>query len=228
MIDLIDRRLLDWIKNTLDSVEVFLTAPGASETTHGVGLYLLELIHTPAARTTQPPPLQVTLRYLVTARADKPEEAHRLIGLLVFSALENSEFEVESDVLTPAMWSALGVAPQPSFVLRVPLRRERPADPPAKRVRLPLVIQSSPITTLHGQVVGAGGAPIAGARVEVPSASLSTRTDFEGRFSFSTVPASPRAQLLRVKAKGREFSITAERSGDDDQTLIIHLQGLEE
>lgn len=227
MIDLIDRRLLDWIKNTLDNVEVFLTAPGASVTTHGIGLYLLELVHTPVARTTQPPPLQVTLRYLVTARADNPEEAHRLLGLLVFAALENSEFEVESDVPSPALWTALGVAPQPSFILRLPLRRERPVNQ-AKRVRLPLVIQSSPTTTLRGQVVGAGGVPVAGARVEVPSASLSTRTDFEGRFSFSTVPDSPRSQLLRVKAKGREFSINAERSGGDDQTLIIHLQGLEE
>ena len=120
MIDLVDRRLSDWIKNILDDVEVFLTAPGVSETGRGIGLYLLELVHTPAARTAQAPPLQVTLRYLVTARADTPEEAHRLLGNLVFAALENAELEVEQEAAAPALWAALGVPPRPSFMLRTP------------------------------------------------------------------------------------------------------------
>jgi Carboxypeptidase regulatory-like domain/Pvc16 N-terminal domain len=228
MIDLIDRRLSDWIKNTLDDVEVFLTAPEAAEPGRGVGLYLLELLHTPAARTAQKPPLQITLRYLVTARADAPEEAHRLLGQLIFAALENAEFEVEPNAPAAELWGALGVAPRPSFVLRLPLRREQRPEQAAPRVRVPLVVKGAALTSLRGQVVGAGGVPVAGARVELPSASLSTRTDFEGRFTFPAVPASPRAQLLRVRAKGRDFSITAERAGDEDRTLVIHLQGLEE
>jgi hypothetical protein len=227
MIDLIDRRLSDWIKNILDDVEVFLTAPGATEAGRGIGLYLLELIYTPAARTAQATPLQVTLRYLVTARADTPEEAHRLLGNLIFAALENTELEVEQEAAAPALWAALGIPPRPSFILRTPLRRERP-ERAVPRVKQPLVVKSAAMTNLRGQVFGAGGVPVAGAHVELPSAALSTRTDFDGRFSFSAVPASPRARLFRVKARGREFSITAERLGDDDRTLIIQLQGLEE
>lgn len=228
MIESVDRRLSDWIRNVLDDAEVFLTAPTASETGRGIGLYLLELIHTPAARTAQQqPPLQVTLRYLVTTRADQPEEAHRLLGNLIFAALENAELEVEQEAPPPSLWSALGVAPRPSFILRTPLRRERP-EQAAPRVKRPLVVKSAAMTKLRGQVFGAGDVPVAGARVELPSVSLSTRTDFDGRFSFSAVPASPGAQLFRVKARGREFSITAERPGEDDGALIIHLDGLEE
>ena len=53
---------------------------------------------------------------------------------------------------------------------------------------------------------------------------MSTNTDSKGRFHFSAVPAAPGARLLRVRAKGQEFSINTEQAGSDQDPLVIHLQ----
>jgi hypothetical protein len=62
------------------------------------------------------------------------------------------------------------------------------------------------------------------ARVELPALELFTNTDSKGRFRFSAVPAAPGARLLRVRAKGQEFSINTEHAGSDTDPLVIHLQ----
>ncbi|HEV2914247.1 MAG TPA: hypothetical protein VGX92_13300 [Pyrinomonadaceae bacterium] len=223
MIDQVDRRLEDWIGSTLDQVEVSLLPPGESATGRGVNLYLMELINNPPARGLRRPPVQMMLRYLVMTRADKPEDAHRMLGDLVIAALENPEFEVELEPLPVAVWTAFGVAPRPCFVLRVPLRHERP-EKLAPSVKHPLVVKQSPLRSLHGQVLGPESIPIMNARVELPALQLSTRTDSRGRFHFSAVPAEPRVKLLRVLAKGREYSITTEQAERDHEPFVINLQ----
>jgi hypothetical protein len=62
------------------------------------------------------------------------------------------------------------------------------------------------------------------ARVELPALELFTTTDSKGRFHFSSVPAMPGARLLRVRAKGQEFSINTEQAGSEEDPLVIHLQ----
>ena len=62
------------------------------------------------------------------------------------------------------------------------------------------------------------------ARVELPALEMSTNTDSKGRFHFSAVPAVPGKKLLRVRAKGQEFSINTEQAGSDKDPLVIHLQ----
>ena len=224
MIAPIDRRLEDWIASILDKVDVSLALPGEKETGRGVGLYLMELLHEPPARGMRRPPLQIMLRYLVTTWADKPEEAHQMLGDLLIAASENTEFEVEQEPLPVAIWSAFGVAPRPSFVLRVSFKHERP-EKLAPPVRQQLVLKQSALRSLHGQVLGPQDIPIASARVEVPALQLSTSTDYEGRFHFTAVPVEPRIKLLRVRAKGREFSInTEEQAGRDDEPLVLHLE----
>lgn len=209
------------MQTVLGAAEVSLAPPSASRSGRGIGLYLLELGQTPPDRTARRPPLQLCLRYLVTTWADEPEEAHRLLGELVFAAVESEEFETDLDPLPAAAWAALGAPPQPSFVLRVPLRLERP-QPPSKLVRRPLVIHAVARSSIHGLVVGPGDVPVAGARVELPALRLSERTDTKGRFCFPTVPAEPGAKALRVKAKGRELSVTAELPTPDGEPLVIH------
>lgn len=223
MIDEIDRRLSDWIGSILDQVEVSLAPPGATKTTRSVGLYLVELVRIPATRGTRRPPLQITLRYLVTTQAPSPEEAHQMLGELIIAAFEDPELEVEQEPLPITMWTALGVAPRPSFVLRAPFRHERP-EKIAPPVRRPLVIKQSPLRSLSGQVFGPEDIPIMDARVEVPALQAYTRTDSRGRFNFPAVPAEPRPKLLRVRAKGREFSINNEQAESDSEPLVIHLQ----
>ena len=116
MIDQTDRRLATWIGGILDQVDVSLGPPGAADTARSVGLYLVELVQSPPARSTRRPPFLMTLRYLVTTQAPKPEDAHEMLGTLVVAALDNPEFEVEQEPLPLSLWTALGIAPRPSFV----------------------------------------------------------------------------------------------------------------
>jgi hypothetical protein len=223
MIDQIDRRLAAWIGGILDQVDVSLAPPEAAETARGVGLYLMELVQSPPARGTRRPPLMMTLRYLVTTKAAKPEDAHQMLGDLVVAALENPEFEVEQEPLPLALWTSLGIAPRPSFVLRVPFIHERP-EKLAPLVRKPIVIKHLALRSLEGQILGPEDIPLMNARVELPALELFTTTDSKGRFHFSSVPAMPGARLLRVRAKGQEFSINTEQAGSEDDPLVIHLQ----
>src|SRR5687768_7636030 len=110
MIDQIDRRLVAWIGGILAQVDVSLAPPGKTDAARGVGLYLMELVQSPQARGPRRPPLTMTLRYLVTTQAAKPEDAHQMLGALVVAALENPEFEVEQESLPLSLWTALGIS----------------------------------------------------------------------------------------------------------------------
>jgi hypothetical protein len=187
----------------------------------------MEVFPTPTARSARRPPSQIILRYLVTTWAEQLEEANQMLCELMFSALEKSEFEVESEPLPIAVWTAFGVPPRPSFVLRVPLRRERP-ERIAPLVRQSLVINATTLHSLHGLVLGPEDTPLMNARVELPSLQLATDTDAKGRFYFASVPSEPRAKHLRVRARGCELSITTEEAGQHDQPLVIHLPLTEE
>jgi hypothetical protein len=222
MIDQTDRRLSAWIGSILDPVIVTL-GPPAADAANGVGLYLMELLQSPLGRGARLPPLLMTLRYLVTTYASEPEEAHRMLGALVIAALENPEFEVEQEPLPLSLWIALGIAPRPSFVLRVPFKHDRP-EKLAPPVRLPMVIKPLPLSSLEGQILGPENIPLMNARVELPALDMFTNTDSKGRFHFSAVPAAKGARLLRVRAKGREFSINTEQAGSSEDPLVIHLQ----
>jgi uncharacterized protein DUF4255 len=224
MIDQIDGRLLEWIKTILQNAEVSLGPPGGSTAARTVGLYLLELTQTPPpARSRRRPPIQINLRYLVTTHAAETKEAHQMLGDLLVAALKDPEFEVEQEPLPISLWTALKIAPQPSFVLRVPFNVERPEKiaPPVLR---PLIVKSSALRSLSGQVLGPKDIPIMDARVELPALQLHTNTDSKGRFHFSTVPAEPHPKFLRVRAKGREYSINTEHAASTGEPLVIHLQ----
>lgn len=223
MIDETDRRLTTWIGGILDQANVSLAPPEATESGKGVGLYLLELLHSQPQRATRRPPHLMTLRYLVTTHAPKPEEAHKMLGDLVIAALENTEFEVEQEPLPASLWTALGVAPRPSFVLRVPLRHERP-EKLAPMVRQPLIVKQLPLRGFAGRVLGPDNIPIVNARVELPALDLYTSTDSKGRFHFAAIPDAPGSRLLRVRAKGQEFSINTEQAEADNEPLVIHLK----
>jgi hypothetical protein len=225
MIDELDNRLKAWVYASIGTVEVSLAAPEVAPSGCGVGLYLMELIQSAPGRGLKRPPLQIVLRYLVTVWAEKQEEAHRLLGELTFAALDSSEFEVEADPVPIALWTAFGVPPRPSFVLRAPLRRERP-ERAAPRV-LQAVLGISPMRELHGLVVGPNGTAVAGAQVEFSTLKLRTRTDTKGRFHFPCVPAGPGAKRLRVRAKGHEVAVTTAQTLDDDEPLIVRFNKLE-
>jgi hypothetical protein len=221
-----DERLRSWVSSEVPGAEVSLAGPKSQRSGRGVGLYLLELMQSPPPSTSKRPPLQLVLRYLITAWSDKPEDAHEMLVGLMFAAMENRDFQVELEPIPLTVWTAFGVPPQPSFVLRVPLRQERP-EPQTKLVR-ELKIQSSPIVSFHGLLLGPGDVPLSDCRVEMPALRLSTSTDYKGRFYFPSVPTAGSKQLL-VKAKGFELPVRSELNYTDSRApLVIHFSPLEE
>lgn len=126
MIDEVDQRLRAWVGRVLGEVPVSLGLPAHESVERGVGLYLLELGPAQQGQTMRRPRLRVSLCYLVTAGAGTPEEAHHLLGELIFAAMEEPAFEVDVAPVPVELWSALQVVPRPAFRLRVPLERERP------------------------------------------------------------------------------------------------------
>ena len=221
MFERTDRQLMDWVQRILETSQITLSPPNNSQSGQGVSLYLMSIASAFPSHAGGRPPLQVALRYLVTTWADKPEDAHRLLGRLAFAAMESSEFEIEFEPLSAHDWLAFATTPRPAFVLRVPARLVRP-EPDTPLVHAPLVVQSTPTTTLHGRVLGPNGIPLPDVRVELPMLQLTDRTDAQGWFRFSTVPAEPRTRQLRLSAKGRQIEVTVEQSAALNDPVVIH------
>lgn len=227
MIEQVDKSLSEWIGSVLTGgVEVSLQPPAAAGTKKIVGLYLKDLLPFAHLRNSRRPPLQVMLRYLVTVQAKNQSTAHNLLGQLLFAAMENSEFEVDLEPVPAEIWTAFGTVPMPSFMLRVPLRLERP-DEHVRLIRSPMELHQSPLTGLEGTVMGPGDIPLTNARVELSTHNLVTRTDIKGRFIFPAVPTEPDRKNVRILARGRELSTQIDAAKIKQEPLIINFDVLE-
>ncbi len=82
--------------------------------------YLLEILRTPVARTDKRAPLQMSLRFLVCTWATKQDRANEILLQLAFAAMEQEGWDLEFEALPVHAWSAFGISPRPSFVLRIP------------------------------------------------------------------------------------------------------------
>jgi hypothetical protein len=220
VIDEVDRRLADWAETVLGQNLVSLALPAPDAPGFGVSVYLLELVHRPPARSIPQPHLDLTLRYLVTTWGSEPGESHRLLAELLFAAAANPEFEVELGSPPMQMWTALHVPPRPGFVLRVPLRKELPVHR-APLVRRPISIQVAPAGPLTGFCMGPEELPLTGALVELPALNVSTRTDRDGRFVFSSVPRDDARLVVRATAKGKTITVDAGARMAGAEPLLI-------
>src|SRR5262249_23288215 len=90
-----DARLRDWLADVLPGVTTSLSAPDGKSSGKGICLYLLEIVQSHAPSTVKRPLSQLTLRYLVSAWSEEPEEAHRMLTEVMFAAMEHAEFQVE-------------------------------------------------------------------------------------------------------------------------------------
>lgn len=227
MIPEVDRRLREWARQVLGDVGVTLAPPGREEGSAGVSFYLLALESEAPAETTGRRQLGVALRYLVTAWADTPSEAHRLLGEIASAALLSAEHEVDFEAVPHEVWTAFGTPPRPSFRLRVPVTVDT-ERPPAKRVTEPMELVHSPLHVLHGQVVSSGNRPVPDVTVEVPFLDLRTKTDGKGRFSFPAVPSNPPITTLKVRGKGVGGLVRLDEDGvPTSEPLVIRLSDLE-
>ncbi len=225
-IDNVDRQLGEWINSVLENMELSFGPPADNSDGHGVSLYLMELAHSPLPAGQRKVLRQISLRYLVTSWAESPLEAHRILGKLIFAAMENAEFEVEPGTAPIDVWKAFGIAPRPSFILRRNLRVERP-ETVAPMVRVPMTIENSPMEELQGLVLGPGEIPIMGALVEFPTLQRHTYTDSKGQFVFPAVPGHQTVKELRVTARGWA-TMQLQPTIHDDELLIIRIDAAPE
>lgn len=126
MIDKIDGRLQGWAAAVVKPVPVSLSAPDGGAAGQGVSLYLMAIARTPATPLSARGQLQMTLRYLVTAWSERPEDGHRILGDLVVAAADSPDLLVDLEPIPVEVWRAFGVVPRPAFTLEVPFRLERP------------------------------------------------------------------------------------------------------
>jgi len=245
VIPTIDERLKSWVKYAAGDVAVGFRRATAPSPGAGVNLYLYEITSRPAPSASDRQPQRIFLRYLVTATAEDPVEAHGLLEKLIFSALEEKDFEVELDPVPMAFWSAFGAPPQPSFTLRIPAMRERAMLERPKPPHIP-VFQLAPVSDLRGVVLDADGRPQASCAVELRvgfselderldkskagalRVRFSTTTDSHGRFRLQSVPRESAQASLRVVSGGYEQTFPLIQPASPESSLELRLNTKEE
>ena len=213
-----------WANEVLGEDIAHLTSPSVSDRRE-VAVHLLEMIPVQQARgPKQEVRLQIALRYLVTASGDTPQNAHQLLARLLFAAMQNAEFEVEKDPPPIQVWQAFGIAPRPAFTVRHILSQELPKKP--VRFVHEVVVQTVPVGSLAGTIVGPQEIPLADALVELPSINASVRTDHNGRFEFRNVPLGDefRPRTLIVHAKGRKQTFDLHDHPESPLTIQFFLE----
>jgi hypothetical protein len=224
LIDQADKRIREWIEEQVGATAITFDPPGSSQDSEGISCYLLDITSAKQYRGTRRPPLVITLRYLVTTWSSNSVEAHRLLGTLVFAAMQEQDYQIDLAPVSPDIWLGFGTIPQPSFILSIPLTLELP-EPEIPLVREPMIVNVAPFLNLTGQVLGPGGVPITGAVVEAPGTGRQATTDTKGRFSLSQLPGGSRDQKLIVHAKGKQNTITVKEPAKGEP-IIIHFEGL--
>lgn len=215
MFDEVDKQLEAWAKTISADLDVSFAVPIEATDKSSLCLYLLDVLPEPVGRGSRIPPLQMTLRYLVIPQTVVPSDSHRILGQLLISAMENTEFKVDKKPVTLEIWNAFGLAPRASFVLLVPFKYER-VEKLAPAVSQPLVVKQTVLETLQGQV-SINRVPMTNANIEIPSLKLFARSDADGNFRFASLPSEPPDKNLLIRVKGRNFTVSttqAERRGN--------------
>lgn len=226
MIPRVDGELMEWVASVLPGVSVLGDAPAASLQSPCVNLYLYRLGSAPTLQQTRGASPAVTLHYLVTAHGDDAAETHRMLGSLLFDAMQHPDYVVDLDATDDAFWLAFGLAPRPAFVLSAPLRLDRVPETP--RVTAYPRVNTVPAVALRGVLLGPGDIPIANARVALADLDQHTHTDVEGRFRFAAVPPAPGRKHLRIAARGLVTDVEADMDeAGAGQPVTIRLTQLE-
>ena len=219
-IDEVDDQIRLWVEAVLPAVRISFQTP--DKTRDGINIYLKSLAPAPPpARGPGRPPLQLILRYLITAHAESAASAHRWLSDLVFAALGSTTVEVDLEPLPDTTWTAFGMPPQPAFILGVPLKHAPDAEA-VHYVQFPLEVQTATVVPLHGLVLGPGDFPVPDASVEIPALQRSQRTDANGRFQF-IVPSGDWDTTLQISAKNQNFTFTVTPADLKNLPFIIRL-----
>jgi hypothetical protein len=183
-----------------DSVS-FGSPAAATDRPSGVNCYLLDLVPTRVARSTDRPPLQAVGRYLVTSWSTDASAAHSMLARVLVAVSDRHDLELEHDGVTPSCWQALGVLPQPALVVRTVVRWHR-HDPVAPRVLEPARVDVRRLDIVNGFVVSPNGTPVARAEVGLAGGDGRYWTGSDGRFELPVVAPDHNSLSLIVVARG--------------------------
>ncbi len=225
-ISAVNQNLSSWVDSTLPNTELTFQPPGDRDSSKGVSLYLMEFLPAVTTSAVKKTAHQFQLRYLISSWSTEPEQAQQILSSLIFSAMDNPDFQIDLEPVSCQLWRAFGVTPRPSFLLQLPLILKR-KEHRAPLIRYPLEIKQSSIVTMQGVVLGPEDVPIAQANVELPAYQLKTTTDSNGCFKFNTVPETPVVKKLKIKARNRVLEIEAKHESNDAKPLIIHFDVME-
>ena len=228
-----DQKLAQWAESIIGK-EAIVSLATPSRAGHGdssmVNLYLMEVIPQSVFRQMEldkirrKHPLKVNCRYLINTRSKSPEKAHKLLGNLLFAALQEPSYEVERAPLSFEAWRAFDIPPRPSFMLNVPVVHEFP-EPDLPMVESGIGLDNAPMGKLKGRIYGPRDIPLVGLRVTLPTLKRSSLTDVAGQFYFPAIPSQPPVKTLEVKGKrkNKPISITIEEAEQDEDGLLIRL-----
>ncbi|MBK8906972.1 MAG: carboxypeptidase regulatory-like domain-containing protein [Rhodospirillales bacterium] len=222
MIEEADQRLQQWLQEVAPATPVSLARPAPATDAAVIHLHLLTIAPGSQVSTSRRVLLTVMLRYLVTVSGADVGEAHRLLGVLLAAAAQKPDCEIDLTPFPWTFWTALGLAPQPSFVLCEPLEfRREPAPMPLVKHFQPSFSELQP---LSGIVVGPGDVPVPGAVIRVPGTRTAATTDYRGRFRLAGVPVRPAVAKLQVRAKNQDFVVQLRKDEPYPECLVIHYQ----
>lgn len=203
------RLVADWVRPALGAaIEVRFAAIGDPGSDAGKALLftLLDLTRCPAPRRgTEPAPLQLRARYLVSTVGFEAAERAQCLADLAFQAGPQIRVELDPSP-TAVFWQTLGVAARPALIAAILLERERPSHP-VPRVRAPLITRWAPSRPVSGVVMGPGSIPIAGALIELEGYPETTYSNARGEFGFRSVPGTDPPPKLVVRTKGTELRV---------------------
>jgi hypothetical protein len=203
MIEHIDEKLMAWVKTMMGDVEVSLDSP-EEKNVDTVGIYLINILPSSPAHVTRRAPLQVMLQYLITVWSKTSLAAHKMLGVLLFSAMEHPEFEVDLAEMPAQLWNAFDIKPRPAFTIRLPLRLER-IDLTTQRVVTPIEVQRTRLAKMQGVILGPKDIALHNAQVALPACGMKSTTDSLGRFFFDAVPVRDSPLQIFISARGREM-----------------------
>jgi hypothetical protein len=211
--------LVAWIGGVLPGTAVCVQSLGDKQRGAGVDLRLLRALPRPGPRAADPP-LVADLDYLATVQLADAGAEQRAVVELLFAAMDRQDVEVLAGEDVLGICASLGIAPAAGFVLRTPLVRERAAKQ-RPLVRRPMVVHTSDLGVISGQVLGPADTPVAGATVSALGLDRLVRTDRHGQFR---IGAAPGAAAVRLVARARGVEIEATAMAGEPVTLRLPLE----
>jgi hypothetical protein len=235
-----DAAVRAWLADVLDAGPVSDARPvdrGSSDETDppAVSLHLFEVAaDRPLADARVPRTFR--LRYLLTA-APAPESAgggtlgvldavladriaaDRAAGAPAGAApAAGGPADVVVEPAPATLFAGLGLAPRPALLVETTARVVPPATTAPLVTQRP-VVESAFLRPVHGRVVGPGGIGLGAVSVALAGSDRWVRTGPDGAFRLAAPVDGTGRALVRVAAKGREFTADVEPDGDE---ILIH------